>query len=159
MAATEPARPLSEGERALVRSVFGDAIDLGPVTIRRSKWFPFQPRNILMAPCGHVHVHPQSHLWSEDYSQERLSLQALLLHELTHVWQAQRRGKYYLPLMRHPLCRYDYAVRAGWRFERYGLEQQAEIVRHFFLLRNRVPVPGAPPLETLESILPFEPKT
>ena len=152
---TSTSRPLTEGERTLAASVFGDAIDYEAVTIRHARWWPFQPRNTLMAPCGHVHVHPKSTLWSEDYSREGLSLQALLLHELTHVWQAQRRGKYYLPLMRHPFCRYDYAVKPGWPLERYGLEQQGEIVRHTFLLRNGFIFEGAPPLATLESILPF----
>ena len=156
MAATEPAvRPLTEGERALAASMFGTSLDLAAVTVRRRKWFPLQPRNVLMAPCGHVHVHPKSEMWSEDYSRERVSLQALLLHELTHVWQAQQRGKYYLPLMRHPFCRYDYAVRPGLKFDRYGLEQQGEIVRHVHLLRNGHGFPGAPPLEQLETILPF----
>ncbi|MDQ4086834.1 MAG: vgr related protein [Pseudomonadota bacterium] len=150
------ARPLTDGERKIAASVYGDAIDLTGVTIRHSKWFPFQPRNTLMAPCGHVHVHPKSDIWSEDYSKERLGLQALLLHELCHVWQAQQRGKYYLPLMRHPFCRYDYAVRVGQKFERYGLEQQAEIVRHVFLLRNGHGFPGAPTLAQLETILPFK---
>ena len=148
-------RPLTEGERNLAASIYGKALDLREVTIQRRKWFPFQPRNTLMAPCGHVHVHPRSDYWSEDYSQERIGLQGLLLHELCHVWQSQQRGKYYLPLMRHPFCRYDYAVRAGWPLERYGIEQQAEIVRHAFLLRHRISVPGAPPLAQLESILPF----
>jgi len=47
-------------------------------------------------------------------------------------------------------------VRPGQRFEEYGLEQQAEIVRHVFLLRHGQPLAGAPPLEQLESILPRE---
>ena len=75
---------------------------------------------------------------------------------MTHVWQAQKWGRSYLLLQRHPFCRYDYVVRPGQRFEQYGLEQQAEIVRHVFLLRHRRPLPGAPPLEQLESILPSE---
>ena len=154
---TTDARPLTAGEIALAASLFGDAIDYDAVTIRHSKWWPFQPRNILMTPCGHIHVPPKSAHWSEDYSVERVGLQALFLHELTHVWQAQTRGKYYLPLMRHPFCRYAYAIKAGWPFERYGLEQQGEIVRHAFLLRRGFTFPGAPPLATLESILPFKP--
>ena len=148
-------RPLTEGERNLAASMFGSAIDLGAVTVKRQKWFPFQPRHVLMAPTGHIHVHPESHHWSEDFSKEHPHRQGWLIHELTHVWQTQTRGKYYLPLMRHPFCRYDYAVRANWPLERYGLEQQAEIVRHAFLMRSRLTVPGAPPLEVLESILPF----
>lgn len=157
MTTTDPggSRPLTEAERALARSIFGDALDCDGVTIRRRRWFPFQPGNTLMAPTGHLWVPPHSDHWSEDYGKERLGLQALFLHELTHVWQSQRRGKYYLPLMRHPFCRYDYAIRAGRRFELYGLEQQAEIVRHVFLLRSGVSFPGAPPLAQLESLLPF----
>jgi hypothetical protein len=148
-------RALTEGERNLAASLFGSAIDYPGVTVKRAKWFPFQPKNVLMAPTGHIHVHPASAYWSEDFSQEAVHRQGWFLHELTHVWQTQNRGKYYLPLMRHPFCRYDYAVRAGWPLERYGLEQQAEIVRHAFLARHRVAVPGAPPLEVLETILPF----
>ena len=90
-----------------------------------------------MAPDGHHLVHPQGDLWSDDFSRERRStLQGLFIHEMTHVWQAQQRGRWYLLLMRHPFCRYDYTLEPGWPFERYGIEQQAEIVRHAFLLRR-----------------------
>ena len=150
-------RAMTPGEQTLAASLFGDAIDYDKVTIRNRRWWPFQPRNIAMAPCGHLHVPPGSTLWSEDYSQAGRSLQGLLLHELTHVWQTQKRGRYYLVLMRHPFCHYAYSLKAGWPFERYGLEQQAEIVRHVFLLRHGIPVVGAPPLETLEGLLPFRP--
>jgi hypothetical protein len=148
-------RPLTEGERNLAASIFKGALDLSAVTVKRQKWFPFQPKHVLMAPTGHIHIHPAGHHWSEDFSTEPLTPQGWFLHELTHVWQTQQRGKYYLPLMRHPLCRYDYAVRANWPLSRYGLEQQAEIVRHTFLARNKAPARGAPPLGVLETILPF----
>lgn len=148
-------RPLTSGERALAAAMFGDAIDYDAVTVKRKKWFPFQPRATVMAPCGHIHFHPASDLWRDDFSDAHLHLQGLFLHELTHVWQAQRRGKYYLPLMRHPFCRYGYTLRPGWPLERYGLEQQGEIVRHVFLLRNRLPPLGAGPLGQLENVLPF----
>jgi hypothetical protein len=159
MAATDPEdparRPLSNGERALAASVFGDAIDYDPVRIVRRPWWPFQPRNVAMAPCGHIHFHPGGHLWSDDFAVERPGRQGLFIHEMTHVWQAQTRGKYYLPLMRHPFCRYRYSFKPDWSFDRYGLEQQAEIVRHAFLMRNGHAVAGAPPLDALEAILPF----
>ncbi len=86
-----------------------------------------------MAPTGNIHFHPDSHLWSDDFSAERLSLQGLFIHEMTHVWQAQTRGRYYLVLMRHPFCRYTYRLIEGRPFDRYGLEQQAELVRHRFI--------------------------
>ncbi|MGJ0238303.1 hypothetical protein ACQEPB_07255 [Novosphingobium fluoreni] len=108
-----------------------------------------------MAPTGHMHFHPRSTLYRDDFGVEGPQLQALFLHEMTHVWQTQRRGRWYLPLMRHPLCRYDYTLRPGWTLDRYGIEQQAEIVRHIFLLRSGVHVPGASPLASYAGILPF----
>lgn len=148
-------RHLTDGERALVRAMFGDAIDCDRVTIRRRKFYPLHPRNALMAPTGHIYAHPRSDLWSEDYSAERIGLQALFVHEMTHVWQAQTLGTFYLPLMRHPFCRYRYLFQPGRPFARYGIEQQAEIVRHVFLLRQGRHVPDAPPLKELETLLPF----
>ena len=155
MAATD-GRKLTAGERALAASMFGESIDYDPVRIHRRKYFWFQPKRTIMAPNGHIWVHPESPLWSDDYSTAPLGLKALFIHEMTHVLQAQQRGRYYLPLMRHPFCRYAYTIRPGWPFDRYGLEQQAEIVRHIFLLRNGRAFPGAPALAQLESIVPFK---
>ncbi|WP_205480969.1 vgr related protein [Sphingomonas arenae] len=129
-------RPLTSGEIAISRSVFGDAIDYEPVRMIRGKWWPFQPRGIVMAPTGHIHFHPDDPNWREDFSDAVLSLQGLFIHEMTHVWQAQVRGRFYLPLMRHPFCRYAYRFEPGKPFHAYGLEQQAEIVRHAFLLKR-----------------------
>jgi len=150
-------RALTEGERQLAASMFGSAIDYDPVRICRRKWFLFQPKNIAMAPCGHIHFHPHGQLWSDDFSADTLWRQALFIHEMTHVWQTQKAGKYYLPFMRHPFCRYSYALKPGQKFERYGLEQQAEIVKHAFMLREGIAVAGAPPLEQYRSMLPFSP--
>jgi hypothetical protein len=147
------ARVLTEGERNLAASIFGRAIDYDAVRVKHRKWFPFQPRNTLMAPTGHVHVPRSSDHWSENYAAERPSLQGLFIHELTHVWQAQTRGKYYLPLMRHPFCRYNYELVPGRPFESYGLEQQAEIVRHAFLAGLGLPITTS--AEALAALLPF----
>jgi hypothetical protein len=144
-------RPLTAGEIALARSVFGDAIDYARVRMVRRKWWPFQPKGIVMAPTGSIHFHPESRLWSDDFSKERLSLQGLFIHEMTHVWQAQTRGRYYLPLMRHPFCRYGYEIVEGRPFARYGLEQQAEMVRHRFLADRGLASPALP----LAGLLPF----
>jgi hypothetical protein len=138
------ARPLTPGEIELARSIFGEAIDYGRVRMVRRKWWPFQSRGIVMAPTGNIHFHPESHLWSDDFSGERLSLQGLFIHEMTHVWQAQTRGRFYLVLMRHPFCRYNYDLVEGQRFDRYGLEQQAELVRHRFMADRGVAVANLP---------------
>jgi hypothetical protein len=119
-----------------VQSVFGNSVDPARVRIRRLRWFPFQPRTVTMAPCGHIHFHPQSPTYSDDFAREPLVLQGFFIHEMTHVWQTQRYGRWYLVLRRHPFCRYDYRLTPGRRLADYGLEQQAEIVRHAFLARH-----------------------
>ena len=149
-------RLLTHGEKKLVQSVFGNTVALDGVEIRNRKWFPFQPRHTIMAPTGHIHFNPKGNGFRGDFSHESLYLQGLFIHEMVHVWQYQK--GIFLPLRRHPFCRYDYCLRPGWRLEKYGIEQQAEIVRHAFLLREKNPVAGSPPLDQYIGILPFDTK-
>ena len=144
-------RPLTPGEIVVARSVFGDAIDYAQVRMIRRKWWPFQPRGIVMAPTGNIHFHPRSQLWSEDFAREPLHRQGLFIHEMAHIWQTQTRGRFYLPLMRHPFCRYGYELVPGRSFDWYGLEQQAEIIRHAFLDARG----GSPTIRPPRSLLPF----
>ena len=55
--------------------------------------------------------------------------------------------------MRHPLCRYDYDLKPDRPFNRYGIEQQAEIVKDAFLALHGAAVRCVPPPE----LLPFRP--
>lgn len=147
-------RGLTKGEKALVQSVFGRAIDTAPVRIKRRKWFAFQPAQVTMAPMGHLHFHPRSNQYCEDFSTAPLNLQGHFIHEMTHVWQAQKLGRWHLVLRRHPLSRYHYVLQPGWPLERYGLEQQAEIVRHAFLLRKGAKL-GIEDLAAYEHLVAF----
>ena len=149
------ARPLTPGEVAMARSVFGEAIDYAVVRIVRRKWWPFQPRGIVMAPTGNIHFHPDSETYRDDFAAAPLSLQGLFIHEMTHVLQSQQRGRFYLPLMRHPFCRYRYDLRDGQRFDAYGLEQQAEIMRHIFLAHRGFHAVDRQKLAALADGLPF----
>ena len=145
------ARGLSSGEMNLVRSIFGQAIDVRRVRLIEGKWWPLQPRRSAMSPMGDIWFHPDGGGWTEDFASVPLSSQGYFIHEMTHVWQAQKSGRFFLPLMRHPFCRYAYALEPGKPFHRYGIEQQAEIVRHRFLADRGAPVPVLPPRE----LLPF----
>jgi hypothetical protein len=143
-------RLLTPGEIEMAHSVFGDAVDYSKVRLFLGKWWPFQPRRSAMAPMGDIWFHPNGGGWSDDFSHEPLSRQGFFIHELTHVWQTQKGGRFYLPLMRHPFCRYAYELKPGKPFWRYGLEQQAEIVRHRFLADR-----GAHVLALPQSFFPF----
>ena len=116
--------------------------------VHRAAWWPLQPHNVVMAPNGAIWVHPKGELWSDDFADAALSLRGLFVHELTHVWQHQC-GRA-LVLCRHPFCRYRYRLVPGRTLRRYGVEQQAEIVRHAWL-----GLAGARPRDPrLEALLP-----
>jgi hypothetical protein len=146
-------RALTAAEQKLAESVFGNAIDYDRVRIHKAKWIFFQPRRTVMSPDGDIWFHPEGTLFRDDFCACHADEQGLFIHEMTHVWQ--RQSGVYLPLKRHPFCRYSYLIRPGRRFERYGIEQQAEIVRHAFLIREGRVIPGAPGLDQYRSLLPF----
>lgn len=125
------------------------------MTIRRRKWFPFQPRRVTMAPRGHLHFHPQAENYCDDFSRVDILRQGLLIHELTHVWQTQTLGEWYLVTHRMPWARYDYSLKPGWRLGRYGIEQQAEIVKHAFFLRNGVRLAGIGDVAAYDLLVDF----
>ena len=87
-----------------------------------------------MAPDGNLWFHPKSDLFCDDYSECNLNLQGLFVHEMAHVWQHQK--GIFLPIARHPFCTYSYEIIPGKSFAKYGIEQQAEIIRHVFLLKQ-----------------------
>ncbi len=108
-----------------------------------------------MAPRGHVHFHPDGTAYCDDFSEESLQRQGLLIHELTHVWQTQTMGDWYLVLHRHPFCKYGYSLKPGQPFARYGIEQQAEIVKHAFWLRHGAKLAGVADKSAFELLVNF----
>ena len=148
-------RPLGAGEIALARTMFGSAIDYSKVLIRRRKWAFFQPKRVTMAPRGHIHFHPMGEVYCDDFSTSPLHRQALFIHEMTHVWQTQTRGDWYLVTRRMPWAKYDYALKPGWKLEQYGIEQQARIVEHAFLLRNGRKLPGVADVSAYDVLVNF----
>ncbi|MFM6832250.1 MAG: vgr related protein [Novosphingobium sp.] len=119
-----------------MREVFGSAIDTARVTVRRSKWWWFQLRNVTMAPTGHLHFHPLGESYCEDFSTGSPSMQRHFIHEMTHVWQMQTKGWWYVPLWGAMQRRYSYTLKPGKPLEAYGIEQQAEIVADAFMMRR-----------------------
>ncbi len=149
------ARALTSDEVALARSMFGPAIDYARVLIIQRKWAFFQPRGTVMAPRGNIHFHPKGCRYCDDFAHASADARGLFVHELTHVWQHQQ--GLFLPLRRLPFAKYGYAIEPGKPFRRYGIEQQAEIVRHAFLMRLGWRLEGKPPRAIYEELLPFTP--
>ncbi len=150
------ARGLTQAETRLVATVFGATINADYVRIRQQRWWPLQPQMIVMAPDGHIYFPPGCPSYCDDFATAPITLQAFFLHEMTHVWQHQCGTN--LILVRGPVARYAYLpLKPGKAFELYGIEQQAEIVRHYWLLHHGIAVTGAPQLAAYEQLLPFLP--
>ncbi len=152
---TEPnaSRCLTPGERQLAESVFGPALDCTRVRLHRAKYWGLQPAWIVMAPDGDLWFHPNGRDWSEDFSAESLPTRAFFVHELTHVWQHQCGCN--LIRQRGLMARYDYVLEPDKPFAAYGIEQQAEILRHAYELREGYKRPGLSPLATYAALIPF----
>ncbi|MEP6012383.1 MAG: vgr related protein, partial [Parasphingorhabdus sp.] len=61
----------------------------------------------------------------------------------------------FLPLARHPFSRYDYELLPGKPFAAFGIEQQAEIVSHYFLMTIGADLKNGYSMEVYEDLLPF----
>ena len=108
-----------------------------------------------MAPRGHLHFHPRGQTYCDDFSKVDLRRQGLFIHELVHVWQVQAKGEWFLVTRRMPWARYDYSLKPGWPLERYGIEQQAEIVKHAFWLRRGKKIAGVADPAAYEMLVRF----
>ena len=140
----------------MVREVFGAAVDPAKVMIRRRKWFPFQPRKVTMAPTGHLHFHPGGSNYCDDFSQAPPDQQGHFIHEMTHVWQTQTRGWWFVPLLGAVQRKYAYTLKPAKPLTSYGIEQQAEIVAHAFMLRRGWTVAGVADLAGMLAALPSD---
>ncbi|MDO5768111.1 MAG: type IV secretion protein Rhs [Psychrobacter sp.] len=123
-------RPLTAGEIALAREVFGETIKLDEVRLKTAWWVL---RHYAVSPNGNIYFHPAD--WREDFSQAALGHQGWLIHELTHVWQLQQGLKVIRGAMMNR--RYEYAFESGKTFFAYGIEQQARMVQDYFIRSKR----------------------
>jgi len=151
-----PARRLSVGERGLAREIFGDALDLDPVRL----WSWPRPWSRTFVPGRWLWrdwiVYPASQL-VDDFCAlgAPLEPQATLVHELTHVWQAQQGVNLLFAKLKAGDGRAAYAYwRDGYRtWDQLNIEQQATLIEHRLLARRGVVTPWPP--QTLERLPPF----
>lgn len=136
-------RYLSAGEIAIARSVFGDSIRLDEVQLKTAWWVL---KNYAVSPNGNIYFNPTD--WITDFSNVSINKQSWLIHELTHVWQLQ----YGLKVVRGALInrRYNYVLKSGKSFFKYGIEQQARMVQDYFIRRQR-----GQDCQDLEACIPF----
>lgn len=125
------ARPLTAGEIALARLVFGGAIDYQRVRVHNTRFIPFlQRKDVCITPNGELYFHISR--YRPDFSLATPQEQQWFMHEMAHVWQYQLgypvmwRGAIRLGLS------YDYEVSPERRLCDFNMEAQAEVLADYF---------------------------
>lgn len=134
-------RRLTAGEAALAHEMFGDGLDPGRVRLFAQP-LPWPVRAFVAGP--RLIVWPwRSALADFAAAGVPLSVQAVFVHELTHVWQAQNGVNLALAKLRagDGARAYDYDLVGGPAFERMNIEQQAMVVQHAFVASRGGPAP------------------
>lgn len=136
-------RALTAGERALAGEAFGDALALDPIRFLPAPW-PLDRAFVPGRWFGRDWIVWPARTLPADISTAALKLQALLVHELTHVWQARQGVNLLTGKLRagdRPAS-YQYPVGVDCDWGRLNIEQQAMVVEHRFRLTRGEPVPA-----------------
>jgi hypothetical protein len=128
-------RPLSAGEIALARLIFGDSIDYSRVKIHRRGylWLGLQRADVAMAPNGEIYFGRKC--FKNDFSRENASSRHWFIHEMTHVWQHQLgypvkwRGAIRIGL------NYRYILEPNRKLGNFNMEAQGDLLADYFALR------------------------
>ena len=136
-------RPLTAGEIAMARSVFHDGIDYARVRVVCGSFLPFnlQDQNTAMTPRGSLYFMPPQ--YRIDFSREDAGGKLFFIHEMVHVWQYQLG---YSVLLHGVLLAlrggyigqraYRYDAQAGGVLSDFNMEQQGDLIAHYFGARQ-----------------------
>ncbi|WP_373741315.1 type IV secretion protein Rhs [Neisseria sp.] len=151
-------RRLTEAEIEMARKVFSDGIDYARVKI----WcgIPFLPFvKAAVSPNGWIFFPKAS--FCDDFSCQDPSYQSWLIHELTHVWQYQQGFKTWFGGLVLS-CQGGYIQRRAYHYPKpeeirsfgsLNMEQQADVVAHYFGERFLSAKPQPQRLAEFERIL------
>ena len=130
----------------MASETFGDALTLATIRILRAPW-PFVRAFVPGRWFGRDWIVWPARALPADLATASLHLQAMLVHELTHVWQAQQGINLLTGKLRagdRPSS-YEYPVGVDCGWEALNIEQQAMVVEHRFRLTRgqRTPADAA----------------
>lgn len=139
-------RGLTPGERGLAVEAFGDDLALDAIRFLPAPW-PFNRAFVPGRWFGRDWIVWPRRTLPGDLATAPLHLQAMLVHELTHVWQAQQGVNLLTGKLRagdRPAA-YEYPVGMDCGWETLNIEQQAMVVEHRFRLSRgqRTPADAA----------------
>lgn len=140
-------RPLYDSEKFLARLVFGNAIPLDLVRIDESARIGTRFTGIVYVSGFTINS------WGA-FSD------AILIHELVHVWQYSQQGAVYIPRAlqaQRSAMGYNYgglqALRCATHISEFNLEQQGDLVMDYFLLMQDKSASWAPEASAADLVL------
>lgn len=136
-------RALTAGERTLAAEVFAEDLRLDDIRILPAPW-PFNRAFVPGRWFGRDWIVWPRHTLAKDIASADLDCQATLIHELVHVWQAQRGVNLLTGKLKAGDGRaaYVYAVSEDCIWAGLNIEQQAMMVEHRFRLSRGATVPA-----------------
>lgn len=136
-------RPLTPGETDLAREVFGEALDYAPIRFLPAPW-PFDRAFVPGGWFGRDWIVWPAQGLPDDLSAAPLGMQSTFIHELTHVWQAQRGVNLLIGKLKagDSKASYAYPLAADCDWNHLNIEQQAMVVEHRFRLSRGLNVPA-----------------
>lgn len=123
-------RHLTDGEKLMAKSVFGDSLILDNIQLKTAWWVL---KGYAVSPNGNIYFHPSDFI--ADFSEQNLAKRAWLIHELTHVWQLQQGIHVVKKALFNRKYRYQFVKNKP--FLAYGVEQQARMVEDFYISREQ----------------------
>lgn len=145
-------RRLTQGEVRLGREVFGDALDMHNIRFLAS---PFPRAFVAGRWFGRDWIIWPRRTLPPDAAEATLNVQAVFIHELVHMWQAQQGVNLLLAKLKAGDGRaaYTYPVDEACRWDGLNIEQQASAVEHAFRLSRGQAAPARAAF--YRSLVPF----
>ncbi|WKX27293.1 type IV secretion protein Rhs [Tatumella ptyseos] len=129
-------RLLTLGEINLGKTVFGNSIQWNKVWVHCDSYLPFglQGKFVGMSPNGEIYFRKETYL--KDFSLSSRASQHFFMHEITHVWQHQHGMWVRARGLFSWATAYQYTIVPNKKLSQYSMEQQAQIIADYFLLKN-----------------------
>ncbi len=123
-------RGLTDGEKEIVRAIFGNQFNTDVVWVHLS---PLSYTDVAGAVASSTEVYFYGYNRSLDYSKEDTGKLSTFIHEMVHIWQFQTERRYTVVVNDI----YKYKIEAGDRYESFNIEQQAAMMEDYFLYFTR----------------------
>lgn len=132
-------RNLNQSEISILKEIFEKHLNYEKVGICSGKFAFFTRDDYAVAPNGKIYF-PKDY-YIEDFSKEGFQKQAWLVHEMAHVKQYENINqlvmwKGLILMLRNSFTDFNpyyYEIEYDKEMKDYNIEQQAEIVSHYFL--------------------------